>query len=393
MKTLEMIGDSMHFALKNMLPKVAVSLVALTTLAHADTAADTMFAYTDSGKTRSDDTTPPKVINPSARPMTPHKNWMLSGEALYWNAHEEGLEYAVQDDAYVTATSSFRNAEFLRPKFRWDWGFRIGLGYVIDRDGWDICAKWTHFYTRSKGTSSCCGQSADLFPLLSNLPLASPTSAGAANLIADGGAVAHWRLRLDLLDLECGREFMTSKWLSLRPHVGLRGAWIRQTYKVTYSGGFENTTSFSSFETDEADFKNNFKGGGVRAGLDSKWGLTEDFSIYGNLAISLIYGRFKVQDQEVAVTASSTIPTPIINWMSAFHSSKAITDLALGVRYDHFFQDSGFGLCLAVSWEHHMFFNQNQLWQAPRTGSETVFAQRHGDLSTQGWTFSAGIAF
>ena len=131
----------------------------------------------------------------------------------------------------------------MNPERKWDYGFRFGLGYVLNHDGWDIDAMWTHFrrnasddvvadantttsriYTLWSAVVPGAGDFMQTAPAVPTLPIAAEVQTS-------------WRLHLDLIDLELGRSFYTSKYLTLRPHIGLRGASIRQNYDITYLGG------------------------------------------------------------------------------------------------------------------------------------------------------------
>ncbi|MGE5195842.1 MAG: Lpg1974 family pore-forming outer membrane protein, partial [Anaerolineae bacterium] len=208
-----------------------------------------------------------------------------------------------------------------------------------------------------------------------------------------------WKFDLDLVDLELGRQFYTSKWLSLRPHVGLRGAHIKQKFEIEYLGtalqdsivGFLNSS-------DEVDTKNHFKGIGVRGGLDSLWTLGSYWSIYGNFALSIVYGRFDVEIEEEVQPTINADEVDVLELERDFRTSRAIMDLALGLQFDHTFVHANTHLAVSLGWEHHLFFNQNQLWRLNKTAStvgagQNVFDHAHGDLSTQGWTLTARLDF
>ena len=153
---------------------------------------------------------PDTMITPSANIAN---RFFVTGEALFWWAREGGLEYAVVDRAYNDEDSILNDGQFLNPDTRWNTGFRIGLGYVFKHDNWDLNASWTYFQSRSDSHSTESDH--QVLPLWSNVPT------NGANLTAES-ADAKWKVRLNIVDLEMGRAFMTSKWLV----VTIRGFFI-----------------------------------------------------------------------------------------------------------------------------------------------------------------------
>jgi hypothetical protein len=233
----------------------------------------------------------------------------------------------------------------------------------------------------------------------------------------------HWKLKLNLIDLELGRSFWVSKYLALRPFIGLRYASIKQHADIHYNGGSWIALPFPTEQlalNDEVDLQNNYRGAGVRAGLDSQWNFGCGWAFYGNLAASIIYGRFRVDHDERITPASNTPRTSIVILDTTEHlrAARPILDLALGVQWSTMFCSCKYGFTAMFGWESHLFFNQNQLWRVSRVGAtplltvapdpdeafepfivgnisdplnlsgNNVFDQRRGLLDTSGWTLS-----
>lgn len=264
---------------KKLWPYAAVSMVAVTTLLSAD------YAKNNRKPMRCDRTSicGPEMgmaVNPPARPFTDDPCCCDAGEfsitvaGFYWQATEDGLEYAVNstvitptitDGMPVDTTTLARiiDGSYRTPDLKWKPGFKVGVGYNTTHDGWDLELLWTHYNGRA---NSADDNESDLNKTL--LPLWSafvPIATGDTNsgtILFATQANTSWRVDLNLVDLELGREYWTSKRLSLRPHVGLRYAMIHQRYKIEYLGGSWDG-GISPF-TDEVELKNHFDGGGGR---------------------------------------------------------------------------------------------------------------------------------
>ena len=196
------------------------------------------------------------VINPHARPHIDCARATVTLEGLLWTAHLDGLQYAIQNTeaANLAATqvslnhsSPFYNADLLHPKSKWDYGYRLGLGYDLTHDGWDLYAGWTHLRTTATQHVEIDLQLVPhrIYALYTAVVPGTENALGVSDLRTTAITVnptadsldTRWKLHFDLIDLELGREFYTSRYLTLRPHIGLRGASVRQKYDIDYMGG------------------------------------------------------------------------------------------------------------------------------------------------------------
>ncbi|NGX59822.1 MAG: hypothetical protein KR126chlam3_00979 [Chlamydiae bacterium] len=108
-------------------------------------------------------------VNAPVRPITCNGDWVISVAPLYWNAHQDGMEYAIDnhvnnsevssawasvkdlDDDYLPVIPLYQelnnliDAEYETPHFKWDWGFKVDLGFNTTCDGWDFGVIWTWY--------------------------------------------------------------------------------------------------------------------------------------------------------------------------------------------------------------------------------------------------------
>jgi len=351
-------------------------------------------------------------VNAPVRPVTCNGDWVISAAGFYWSAHQDGMEYAVdtsvQNKQESTTTVGLSppnvpdliDAEYETPNFKWDFGFKVDLGYNTTCDGWDFGVTWTWY--RGKANDHIEAEKDDnhtLIPLWS--AYASPE--GLTTFATD--IETHWKLELNLIDIELGREYWTSKYLSFRPFVGLRIAFIDQHFEIQHKGGSWSEIVQFPFN-DEVDFDNDFKGVGIRAGFDTVWNFGCGWGLYGNFATSIVYGRFSLDhDEEIRQASSPHNKIKVLETEESFHASRAMLDLGLGIQWHSLFCDCQYGFTVQFGWEQHLFFHQNQLWRVnrignpissvgiPNIGGENVFFQRRGTLDTQGWTLKVQFAF
>jgi hypothetical protein len=344
---------------------------------------------------------------------SPCGHWMLEVDLLYWTACEGGLTYGSDDraSAFGTAgTFTEYQSKKKHPHQRWDLGFRIGLGFQFPCECWDASLIWTNFDTDGHGKYDEPAAGNQWFtPAWNSIP---GTGVVGGNLL--GGNVispttfpvdearGHWKLRLNLLDLEIGREFCVNSCLTLRPFIGVRGASINDKYNIRYETRSVSTslTDLVVGPVDRVQLKNNFEGAGVRGGLDTEYDLGCGMSIYGGVAASLLYGETEIRTKERLTVGATGLPTSNV----VYHEQKdndcgarAITDAEIGLRWKHCCCDKV--IVMKFGWEHHFFFNQNQFEKFTNfNGSDNFGTDRmpqdiHGDLSVQGLVLSAKLDF
>ncbi|MDN3507278.1 MAG: Lpg1974 family pore-forming outer membrane protein [Simkaniaceae bacterium] len=337
-------------------------------------------------------------VNAPVNPLTCNGDFVISVAGLYWNAHQTGLEYAI--NTRVINTDEERNflidAEYKNPEFKWDFGFKFGLGYNTTCDGWDVGILWTRY--DGKASSHNEAENSDNQTLLT---LWSDDKLGPD----DGEALfAHdietrWKLDLNLIDIALGRKYWNSHRVALRPHIGLRVSFVDQKFDIDHNGGTETSLNVTP-ENNEVRLKNDFNAVGIRAGMDGEWNVGCGFAFFGNFALSLNNGRFKVDHDEMKRLAEAPFTKrKILETENSFRATRLFTDLALGVQYSALLGECDYGLTIGLGWEQHLLLDMNQFWRVvPREGSTSsddnnIYHQRRGDLSTQGFTLTVVFDF
>ena len=334
-------------------------------------------------------------VNAAVRPKTCNGDWMITIAGFYWNTHQDGMEYAIETEVLQTPDderNSLINAHYKNPDFDWNFGFKFGVGYNTTCDGWDIGVMWTRYNgDASSHDEAEADDNSTLLTLWSNFAIAGNQPTFATDI------QTCWDLDLNLVDIELGREFWTSRRVSLRPHIGIRYASIRQNFNIEHKGGVWSQTS--PILNNMVDLENDFKGVGIRTGLDSTWNFGCGWAVYGNFALSILYGRFHVShDEQNRLAVAPFTKEKILETDDGFRASRLATDLSLGIQYASLFCKCQYGIMIRFGWEQHLFLDQNQMWRVVKDVDDAqplnnIFHQRRGDLDTQGWTLTFRFDF
>lgn len=292
--------------------------------------------------------------------------------ALYWQAEEDGLSYAVKSPSSVRLAPK---ASVKNPHFDWDFGFRVGLGYRVAHDRWELDLQFTSLQTHTDAEVKAKGGEV-FFPIWQK-----PIS--FAQNFADEVKM-HWRLHLGLFDAQLAKPFIATKRLQLIPQIGVRTGWIRQKFNLEYRGG-----NFAPGEDVFIRMKNKFWGIGPMAALLGEWELGSGFCLFAKGVACLLYGEFYVhQDEDTLGTKEKLLGVHHI-----FRSTAPIIEGTAGISWQRIFSKSLNRVKLELAWDQLLFFSQNQLMRFLDASVQGQFASNQGDLSIAGIQFGARLDF
>jgi hypothetical protein len=321
------------------------------------------------------------MINPPARPVVRDGvNLWTQVEAIWFRPQEEGLYYALK-----TRTADL-GGKVHNAHFNWGWGFRVGAGYNLPHDGWDALVNWTRYRTDATKTEG--KDPADSGTVLNQTYINS--AAEVSTLKTWTLAKARTNLHYSVLDFELGREFFVSKWLTLRPEFGGRSLWIKRNLWWRYNAPTNDDTGRRV---------NTFRGAGIRGGMGSQWGLGMGWSLFGDMALSLLYGTQHLHQRgldNAGGTKSFTEKTHD-GWVI----NRPMLDLGIGVRWDRLIFSDAYRVRLQIGWEQHILWGFakgiNFVNGAPngivQSSEQGKFTFNNGDFTIGGLTFQGRFDF
>lgn len=305
----------------------------------------------------------------------------IQAEFLYWRANMDMLEYVLQSNGDNILLST--KGEFREPDFEYDPGVRVRVGYDFGRTNWDVNLAWTYHYSSVSDRSGSDGRP------LSQVPTRFQTASNTVyNFVVSTTAKADWQVKLNALDLEFGYDYFFSKRFSMRPHFGLKAAWIDMDYNVAYTGMIDsidgNVISSGSMRTDT-----DFWAVGPRMGFDSYLHIGWGFSLYGKFAGALIYGeydsksKFSFEREPVAPFNTTGVDSYPLEHNS-YSRLRAMTEMAIGLEWGYCFSGDYY-LGFHLGWENQYWWNQLETYFL------TTDWHPRGDLTYSG--LDAGIRF
>lgn len=334
---------------------------------------------------------PDWIITPGAGPCTADGcDFFITAEFIYWAVRQDHMHFAYTQP---TATNPEpKGGELFHPKWRVEPGFKVGIGWLSDCDGWDFYLNYTWLRPRTGTRTVTPGdgeQLLDFFSAFNNFLSGNTNIVQGAPPPTVQSMKGKWDLDFNVLDLEWGRNFYISKCLYLRPHFGLKGTW--QCSDLRVSGiATSQIGSTANIETIFADGKHSqdYWGIGPRAGLDTAWHFNKCFSIVGEVAATALWGKFSSKSDAIQTNDQNDLVvfTPNTNIKTNFHSVKPVLEFFLGLRWEDWWCCDEYYGAIDLGWEVQWWGGQNQIVSG-------VTETRWGDLGLQGLTLRFRFQF
>jgi hypothetical protein len=338
-------------------------------------------------------TQPSQIITyPQAPRVSGWANYFFTSDFIYWMATADSYQFAASgvpttENGNIDPPTSLGRTP--SPAFAFEPGFKLGAGLKFPHDGWDFYANYTWLYPAKVRASLSSSDGHMIGP--ADPYWGSPTLSYVKN---------SFQQSFNIIDLELGRQFFVSRFLTLRPYFGLKTALIYQhqrNYLTVFnddSNGLDGNAGSSLVPTGDIITnliqKVNVKswGMGIRGGFAPVWYFMKDFGLYGNLAISCLWTYFqnhlKTEYSGIYIDPITAAVSPIGGITGligrVFHAVTPVIELGLGLTYMTFFRVNERALTLSAGWEE-------QVWIGFNGGLPG------GNLSLQGFTIKASYEF
>ncbi len=302
---------------------------------------------------------PEEGITPRAQPCV--KNGVaeiyLLADFLYWKVTQDGLGYAQRG----TSQPVLRRGTVYQPRFKGKPGLRVGLGLNLAHDGWDLLLTYTWLNVSADGRTS----NTDAEPLWKS---------GESSFLAGGltRAVTDWNIHFHIFDLEWGRHYYISRFLTLRPFFGFKGFFSGQDNCISYRGFVDQNRTQAG--TNRVFLEEDTWGFGIRLGLNTAWFFAENWSAFANFALSEAWTKFDVERKDRGNGAT------ILHLHYDRYTMTPILELGVGLRWDIWWNEDSYHASIQAGWEEQMWWDFNRFYSVNLPDSSL------GNLSMQGLT-------
>jgi hypothetical protein len=227
----------------------------------------------------------------------------------------------------------FSNDERKR-RFKWRYGWKVGIGFAC-YDCWEADLNWTSYSSKA--------------------------------FLADFNAVeSKWKLQLEMIDLEIGKEMWFRRCFRLKPYIGIRSALIRQRWRFNVEGAVQTTpipgtpfisTCLTPVPTSPFQLRGNLRhiylALGPRIGFDASWCVGCGFSFFFTAAANYLYGEMQNRYGDSFVLEGIDKDH---HW-----EGTGITDLSAGIGWSDLWWNERRRLTFRFGYENHFFIHENKL--------------------------------
>lgn len=218
-------------------------------------------------------------------------------------------------------------------RFQWRYGWKVGIGFACS-DCWEADLNWTHYQSKAK---------------LSDF----------------AGVFTKWKVHVEMIDLEIGKEMWFRRCFRLKPYAGLRFAEIRQRYRFNIPGIIQPPFPAPGTPLFDLDIPSSFLvqgvmrhiylAGGPRIGVDISWCLGCGFNFYIKAAANYLFGEMQDRYKDDL----------IVRGVDKDHhwEGTGITDLSCGIGWSDLWWNQTKRLTFRFGYEHHFFIHETKLDQ------------------------------
>lgn len=314
------------------------------------------------------------------------------GEFLYWKIVQEQMAYAAvltgerepfESEHSEPIINLFEKLRIKDPSFKFDSGFRIGVGYKMPCSCWNFKLAWTRLHERTNSHVNDSNHGI--------IPLAVPAGTIFGVIHRNhhfrfaNRATSHWKFEYDAIDLTVGGNYCFSC-LKMNPYVGIKAASIKQNQHLNYFGFVveDNPVEIQNRK------KNDFYGIGPSLGVDGSWEFFPHFSLNGGVSGALLYGRFRVNEHPRIAIESDFASLKVKD--SRNNRIRPMVDANIGLDWDTCVCDK-YQITIGAAYEVQYWWNQLQAPATPLVAFINGGSSCQGDLMMYGLTLRLAFAF
>ncbi len=310
-------------------------------------------------------------------------DFFLTGSFIYWQPLQDNMNIGLMKKSTSSATQV--KSTFIEMQYDFQPGFKIAAGMNLQKDDWDGYVEYTWLHGSQKTTATDSSLNPTIYATWGQT--SNGLSTGALPFESVSG---RYSTHLDFVDLDIGRSCYVGQSLSVRPGMGVRGAWITQTMNVQYTN--PNLALASTTYEDNVYAHSRSWGVGLRGSLALNWLMGQEWRLFSFSEADLLYTRYNISDKTV-YTNTAPGPSAQITTHDKVNSVRTHLDFEMGFGWGRYFNCNKQHVDLSASYGFQVFFDQNMF---RHYNDDTLLAYNNnpnGNLYIQGLTTTLRFDF
>ena len=301
-----------------------------------------------------------------------------------WTARQEGLASGYSNTAFAPVVGNdstidkqpLPNGKVLYPSWKLRSGFKVGLGAYLDHDCWDVGIEYAWFWnknnsfsgisstietTKAGGASTANGGVAPLWQ--------SAATFGGSALTQWNTINCKWNNWFNRIHTQLGRSVYVGHYLSLRPFIGLIGAWEEQNCEIE---AVALPTPGFGMMVDGNTGHQDWWSVGPYMGFNTAFIFTNDscneWSLFMDSGFALPWGHYETtykQNWSASTSQTRTVEIDkalVESTTSHFWNIGPMIELSLGLRWETTWSECNeWSFLLQAAWESQVWFAHNQI--------------------------------
>ncbi|MEM1283727.1 MAG: Lpg1974 family pore-forming outer membrane protein [Chlamydiota bacterium] len=309
-----------------------------------------------------------------------HPHWDIHFDLLIWTAREAGADNWAEEIETVGTLLPSRSNELHAVDFPWDVGFRLGASRQLCWNSFDMSISFTRFYTQ--GTDHLAGAPGTIHStFLGNFYINNSDGSGLSGPSYERAKIK-WNIDFNIFDWNIGYKFCIGKYIAFRPYIGIKGGWINQSIHSTW----ENPEiSVNVFQVGTENLKNDFRGIGLSAGVNTNWKILAKecgrLYLFSDLSCAMFYGHWSFKD-----VFKNDLPEKVTIAQQNFNTGAPMVRTFMGLEWVHHLNCKGCHFSTKLGFEMQVWLDQLKYYSF--TGGRL-----DNQLSLQGGTVELHFGF
>lgn len=325
------------------------------------------------------------TITPSAAPyISEGSDVFATFDFIWWKTAISGTEYAftgtTDNGNFVAFGSSTGSGRVKRPELDFEPGFKLGLGVNFEHDGWDLYANYTFLSGPNEKNSVAAATGTGAGALTYTT-----FNTGVAQTLTVASDSCKWDQDFNVVDLELGRNFFISRFLTLRPHAGFKTGWLldKGVFTIVPNPVQDGTNAANRISAINSTRSQHLWGLGIRWGMDTGWHVTKNWSFYADFAFTTLWSDFHIKNTDY-VTEAVTGKTNTLNTKETLQTVMPVIEAGLGLAYITWWDQNRYRFQFQGGWEEQVWLDYNHFMYLGQAG---------GSFTVQGLTLKGMLTF